>query len=1602
MALDEFRMVLTVDERQSVENFLAAAKSAQQAVNKKEIKINMTPDIAGLIKGVEQAAKKIPKIDTPVSLHVDFDKYNIQDELMKKFKSLDISEVDKLGKAIGNEFKSAIITGTTGLNLGSSIKDIVSEALGKDIARLNKGQVSDALNKFRASSEQVFDFKKGSSINFEKLLSQAEMLQTYLNLLEQIQGNKTYAPLIDTDELASVEKQLNSFYSKSGEYISVNIEQLTKGIEVSFKDVIKVYREGLEQLIQLINKSLTMSKLASDTPEDLTKQLKQAEQELHNLNLRKLNFKGSKDELTALDKSLNTTQENIKQLVETMNGKGMTAPATSVVFSRTEQAAEKSKKAIDEAKTAYDNWMKNGSDEGFSKFIDSMRIAMKTDGKPSKESWGIDEEQFLGMTSNYEEELSKRRPKLEGVTKLWKLIWDNQEEFANASYDGLSHELSEKFVQTYANAIKKHGMPSEENWGLKGKLFTRLMSDIDEAFIPNEFAKIEEKAKSIYDVSKRIKDLEKLTGEDFSIYWENIPEFISDKAIKTQQIKTPSKLIKPEHTQAESSIIVEVKENVTSESQGIGGTGTVDLSALEAEVKQYRDLTNAVDELDKKLGEVTTAIGNKTKAFGTEKTEVDSVVNAEIKKLEDLEHKLSDIAAKANIGIEFKQGETPSEIPSVHNTDRSQSIQKAANNASRQSESAKYIQERVNQKSAEQKKYSEDYAKLLDERDVDLLSRARDTYSAILKIEEDIVQLEGQTNTKSRIEKKQSDLEQLRKEYNDVLKEMEKFSDKSSGVYQDWVKEATSMNKESKSRIEGIFAAQYDEARAEEVKKALKEQAKLNTELVASYNQLESAKIQAEKTNTAQNLKEHEIDIKRVAEATERYNKAVEKAVAYDKEYKTHIYTTFQSSIAQRGTGTSEEKIESISARRADQERNKSEKNAVNKYDVEKKRNELNKFIETLREFYLFSDDAIERANKLQEALENIGTKSGLTELKKEIDNFIHDPDLTKLIDEAKEQEKKKISSDKAKNKYIGETVGKLIGFEKNIESGDVANVDEYRRQIQSVRDLLEEIKKYNFGQLATPEDIANVTALKDRVNQLISDLKNNKNFKLLSETDGKTQQKYLGRIGKWLRDNTAAKGTPVYHQFQALEKQFKNIGNSGEIKSLIIRFEQLNAEAEKSGKLGLSFADRWKKSARSLALYLSTFVSFYDIVRYVRNGINTVREYNTALKEMRKVTSDSVSTLKEFQKESFGLAKSVGTTAQQLQQSTAGWLRLGESLDDAKYSAQEANVLFNISEFETVDDATKGLVALSQAYDNLDKRDIVDKLVGVGDNFPIAVNELTEGMQNVASVLQTQGTSIEQAMAMVVAANATMQDVSKSSMGVRTIALRMAGTEAARDELVQMGEDVSDYVIQTKSKKQQIIKDYTAVKSNDYKGVDILDDNGNLKNPYESLKDIAKIYREIQKEDKEAGTNRATALIEELAGKQRSTAAAGLLLNGDILEAAYEQGLNSSGIAQKELEAELDSIDGKLTAIKNTADEFWTNLLDEGVVKDFISFGDVQLRILNSFIDLAGALPGVNGGLTTLMGIAGGALSTKFGVGFYFINKHNVKGAHENYYCVS
>lgn len=588
-------------------------------------------------------------------------------------------------------------------------------------------------------------------------------------------------------------------------------------------------------------------------------------------------------------------------------------------------------------------------------------------------------------------------------------------------------------------------------------------------------------------------------------------------------------------------------------------------------------------------------------------------------------------------------------------------------------------------------------------------------------------------------------------------------------------------------------------------------------------------------------------------------------------------------------------------------------------------------------------------------------------------------------------------------SKGSAESAAKLKDVLENIKP---PSLDKYENKLFSFQTKTSgydaTIARFENGGWTSPEYLKNVQAVKDAVQKyeiLLNKIKTEQNS-IASETDIQTLKEYESEIKKTIATVTnmsaAQKGYSLVSGQKELDKirqiLKENSAMSAEAKGKIKAYYReiesgnpsmsldkihgeimkiVNAEAE-AGRAGKRMWDVIKEKAwYGAANVIGTYFGVNDIFRYIQQGIGTIREFDTALTEMRKVSDESVQSLKNYQSTTFDTANAVGTTAKQIQESTADYMRLGESLDEASESAKTANILLNVSEFDNIEDATKSLVAMGQAYKDLDKMTIVDKLNEVGNNYAISTDELSTALQKSAATLSLMGNTIDEAASLVTTANATIQDADSVSAGLRTISLRLVGTEEAEEELSAMNEEVDAFVKSTNSKKQQIIKDYTAVASNNYQGFDILDSNGNYKNTYQILLGIAKVYKEIQEQDKKLGTNHATALIEELAGKNRSNIASAILQDPTQLEAVKKSSEEAMGSAQKELNSYLDSIDGKMAQLENRAQKFWVKVINSDAIKNGIDLLSTLLKNVTDFVDNVGLLP------TIFTGV-GAALSFK------------------------
>ena len=216
-------------------------------------------------------------------------------------------------------------------------------------------------------------------------------------------------------------------------------------------------------------------------------------------------------------------------------------------------------------------------------------------------------------------------------------------------------------------------------------------------------------------------------------------------------------------------------------------------------------------------------------------------------------------------------------------------------------------------------------------------------------------------------------------------------------------------------------------------------------------------------------------------------------------------------------------------------------------------------------------------------------------------------------------------------------------------------------------------------------------------------------------------------------------------------------------------------------------------------------------------------------------------------------------------------------------------------------------------------------------NNYAVSSDGIATALKDSASALMEGGNNLEQATALVAAANRVVQDPNSVGSALRTISLRLRGTSV--EILEEMGEE-TDGVVESTSKLQEKLKALT--------GVDILTDAGAYKDTYTILKEIGEVWQNLDTMDQ-------AAALELIAGKNRANTLAAILNNMKDLEGAYESAMDAEGSAMRENEAYLDSIQGRVDLFTNALQTLWMNLLKSDMIKGIVDAGTLLIQLLDT-----------------------------------------------------
>lgn len=440
----------------------------------------------------------------------------------------------------------------------------------------------------------------------------------------------------------------------------------------------------------------------------------------------------------------------------------------------------------------------------------------------------------------------------------------------------------------------------------------------------------------------------------------------------------------------------------------------------------------------------------------------------------------------------------------------------------------------------------------------------------------------------------------------------------------------------------------------------------------------------------------------------------------------------------------------------------------------------------------------------------------------------------------------------------------------------------------------------------------------------------------------------FSNEVVAWWKKN--ANGASAYDaQLRQIILDTQKVTSKSDLTKLRDQFKNIKSQVAATSQTSQGFFGKLKTDIKSALVDMFRYQLAYKIIQLatqsLKSMVNQVIELNTALTELSVVSNTSVDNLKGIADSAYEIAQKIGSSTTEVIKSVTEWRRLGNTIEDSLMLAEQASAL-STGGFMNLDTATEALTSTLQAFDEIDisnVSDAVDSFIYVGNNYAITSEKLATSLEKSSAALVSAGNSFNQVQAMEVAGNTILQDADSVSNALKVVSMRLRGTSAKA--LIEEAED-TEGLIEDASKLYTTIKELTKVQSNP-EGVSIIDEQtGAYLSTYEILLQISKVFDEIE-------DGKKASLLEAIAGKQRASAVAAILSNGDILESVYgdlESG-KQVGAGTKALEMSMESIEKKTAQFKNQWQKLASEVIESDWIKNLVDAGTKLLETITNLL---------------------------------------------------
>ena len=498
--------------------------------------------------------------------------------------------------------------------------------------------------------------------------------------------------------------------------------------------------------------------------------------------------------------------------------------------------------------------------------------------------------------------------------------------------------------------------------------------------------------------------------------------------------------------------------------------------------------------------------------------------------------------------------------------------------------------------------------------------------------------------------------------------------------------------------------------------------------------------------------------------------------------------------------------------------------------------------------------------------------------------------------------------------------VAKAMGMDESVINSLQAklnslNVNNFKQNIAGIKQAFQDLGV---------NSVNNISRLQNAINTLQNRINHIKNTKM-----------------DIIKSNDITELREAQNQVQHL-KNLMNQVKSGKIIDGKIISAEINTARNSMQQLNNSIRQA-TASGTSLKTVMGNIMSYtlgggvtFFALNQVRDGLKTVKEVDTAMRDLKRVTDDvSENTLSNFSSKANEIAKELGSTTEEAITATTVWKQMGYSFNEAsQFLAKQSMILGNVGDMSSKS-ATDALVSTLKAFkiEAKDTEMVVDSLNEAGNKFAVTTGDLAEGLRIGASSLALANNDLYQSEALIVAGTEVLRDSNAVANGLKTISMR----------LNQIKTEDGDAFYKLKKELHEIAD------------VDLTDTNDNLRSTYDVILDLSKKWN-----SGELGDMEKSKLLDDIAGKHQAKVLSAIIQNAEQLPKIYDAMKQSAGSAAEEQARYMDSIEGKMNALKETSKSLWINMIDSNSVKVLVDISTSVVGAFDTMMKKVGAFPTV------------------------------------------